>query len=231
MPEVTIASPDGPFSAYLAIPENGKGPGILVIQEIFGVNQDMRDHCDAMAAEGYFALCPDLYWRQEVGVQLTDKSKAEWEKAGQLYYAFDAHKAVEDLQIALTHLRAVQGCNGKVGSMGFCLGGLMAYLMASRTDSDCNVGYYGVGIEKKLGEAGNIRAPTLLHIAEQDQFVPNEIQNQIKLGLDNNSNVTIHSYPHMDHAFARHDGTHYDAANTKLARKRTMDAFETALKD
>lgn len=229
MPDVTINGPDGSFSAYLAEPASGSGPGILMIQEIFGVNQDMRDHCDAMAAQGYIALCPDLFWRLKPGVQLTDQTDAEWQQAAELYQALDPDKAVEDLKQALSHLRAMDGCSGKVGSMGFCLGGLLAYLMATRSDTDCNIGYYGVGIETRLGEADRITAPTLLHIAEEDKFVPPEVQRQLQDGLKDHPAVTLFSYAGMDHAFARHNGTHFDAEAAALAEGRSRDLLRASL--
>jgi carboxymethylenebutenolidase len=118
MPDITINCPDGRFSAYLAAPSSGTGAGILVIQEIFGVNKDMRDHCDQLAAEGYFALCPDIFWRQEPGVQITDQSEEEWAKAFELYQGFDVDKGVEDLKTSLAHLRGVDGCTGKASTNG-----------------------------------------------------------------------------------------------------------------
>jgi len=229
MPNIKVHSPDGEFSAYLAVPENQTGPGILMIQEIFGVNQDMRDHCDAMAKQGYFALCPDLYWRLKPGIQLTDQSNEEWKQAAELYQALDVDKAVEDLQVCLSFLRSTDGCTGKIGSIGFCLGGLLAYLMATRTSSDCNIGYYGVGIEAKLEEAVNINKPIMLHIAEEDQFVPKNAQQKIKSGLIDNPNITVHSYPDMNHAFARHKGTHYDAEAAILANQRSAELLSANL--
>ncbi|MCR9241482.1 MAG: dienelactone hydrolase family protein [Rhodobiaceae bacterium] len=230
MPNITIKSADGEFSAYLAVPKAKSGPGILAIQEIFGVNQDMRDHCDAWAERGYFALCPDLYWRQEPGVELTDQTDEEWQKAATLYYAVDVDKAVEDLQTSLATIRDMDGCTGKVGTMGFCLGGLLTYLMATRSTSDCNVGYYGVGIDEKLEEASNISKPTMLHIAEEDRFVNKEAQTMIKDGLKDIPLVTIHSYADQEHAFARHKGTHYDADAAQLANDRTVAMFDKHLR-
>lgn len=115
------------------------------------------------------------------------------------------------------------GCTGKVGSVGYCLGGKLAYLMATRSDTDCSVGYYGVGIEGALGEAANLRKPLLLHIAEKDQFVPPEAQAQVKEALGDNPLVTLHSYPGVDHAFARVGGEHYDQAGAELANRRAAE--------
>jgi carboxymethylenebutenolidase len=230
MSEVTIRAADGGrFSGYLATPKSGNGPGILVIQEIFGVNKVMRDLTDGFAAQGYVALCPDLFWRQEPGIQITDKTEAEWARAFQLYQGFDEAKGADDLKATLAHLRALPACTGKAGSVGYCLGGKLAYLMATRSDADCNVGYYGVGIDKALDEASKITRPLMLHIAEKDQFCPPEAQAQIKATLGKNPKVTIHSYPDLDHAFARPGGEHYDKAAAETANKRTAEFFKQHL--
>lgn len=229
MPDITIQCPDGSFSAYLASPASGTGPGILVIQEIFGVNKDMRDHCDRLAADGYFALCPDIFWRQEPGVQITDQSEEEWAKAFELYNGFDVDKGVDDLKVALAALRKVDGCTGKAGTVGFCLGGLLAYIMATDSDADCNVAYYGVGIDGRLDDAKRISAPTLLHIAEEDGFVSKEAQAAIKQGLAGNPHVAIHSYPGVDHAFARNNGVNYNKEAAELAGQRTAACFKENL--
>lgn len=230
MPDITIQCPDGSFGAYLASPASGKGPGILVIQEIFGVNKDMRDHCDRLAADGYFALCPDIFWRQEPGIQITDQSEAEWAKAFELYKGFDVAKGVDDLKVSLAHLRTVDGCTGKTGTVGFCLGGLLAYIMATDSDADCNVAYYGVGIDERLDDAARITAPTLLHIAEEDGFVPKEAQAKIKTALAGHPHVTIHSYPGVDHAFARNNGVNYNKEAAKQAEARTAACFAANLR-
>jgi len=230
MPDITINCPDGTFDAYLARPKSGKGPGILVIQEIFGVNKDMRDHCDRLAADGYFALCPDIFWRQEPGIQITDQSEEEWAKAFELYKGFDVAKGVDDLKVALAHLRKVDGCTGKAGTVGFCLGGLLAYIMATDSDADCNVAYYGVGIDERLDDAQRITAPTLLHIAEEDGFVPKEAQAKIKAALKEHSHVTIHSYSGVDHAFARNKGVNYNKKAADQAEARTAACFAANLR-
>jgi carboxymethylenebutenolidase len=230
MAEATIRAADGgSFSGYLAVPASGKGPGVLLIQEIFGVNKVMRDLADGFAAQGCTVLCPDLFWRQEPGIQISDKTEAEWARAFQLYQGFDEAKGVDDLKATLAHLRELPSCTGKVGSVGYCLGGKLAYLMATRSDADCNVGYYGVGIEKALDEATRIRKPLMLHIAEKDQFCPPEAQAQIKATLGKNPLVTLHSYAGMDHAFARVGGQHYDKAAADTANRRTAEFFKTHL--
>ena len=227
--QVRIKGPDGEFGGYLASPASGRGPGVVVIQEIFGINQVMRTVADDLAARGFFALAPDLFWRLEPGIELTDKTDAEWKRAFDLMGRFDQDKGVTDIQATLGYLRQLQGCTGKVGAVGYCLGGLMAYLTAARTDSDASVGYYGVNIQEKLGEASRIKKPLMLHIAGKDQFVPPEAQKKVIDGLKGNAHVTIHLYPEMDHAFARPGGQHYDKANAELANTRTATFFRQHL--
>ena len=230
MPDIQLKANDGgSFSGYLATPKSGKGPGIVVIQEIFGVNEVMRKISDEFAAQGYAALCPDLFWRQQPGIQITDKTEAEWARAFELFKGFDQAKGVDDLKATLAALRKHPACTGKVGAVGYCLGGRLAYLMSTRTDVDASVGFYGVGIEGLLDEAKSIKKPLMLHIAEEDKFVPKDAQRQVKDALGKNPSVTIHSYPGVDHAFARVGGEHYDAAAAKLANDRTAAFFRTHL--
>src|SRR5882762_2120699 len=143
----------GEFDGYLALPAAGFGPGIVVLQEIFGVNAFMRSVADWYSARGFVALCPDLFWRQEPGVQLTDQSEAEWQKAFALYKGLDEAKAVDDSAAAVEFLRRHPAGAGRVGAVGYCLGRNLAYLLAVRYELDCSVGYYGVSIEKPLNEA------------------------------------------------------------------------------
>jgi carboxymethylenebutenolidase len=213
------------FDAYLALPASGYGPGIVVLQEIFGVNDYMRQVCDWYAAHGFVAICPDLFWRQEPGIVLTDQSEAEWQRAFQLYQGLDFAKAVEDSAAAAESLRKHPACTGRVGAVGFCLGGNLAWLLAVRFKPDCAVGYYGVGIEKTLNEARGLSSPLMLHIAGKDQYCPPDAQKQIHATLDANSLVTTHDYPEQDHAFGRPGGAHYDAAAAELANLRTVEFF------
>ena len=223
MPDITINGRDGDFSAYLSVPPGGSGPGLLVIQEIFGVNASMRQMCDDFAAQGLVALCPDIFWRQEPGIQITDKTEAEWQRAFELFQGFDVDKGIDDLNDTLLALRSLKSCTGKAGTVGYCLGGKLAFLMATRSDADCNVGYYGVGLDELLGEAGNISHPTMLHIAEEDEFCPKEAQAKVGAALGGNPLVTIHSYPGMPHAFARVDGVHYHEREATEANARTYE--------
>ena len=229
MPDITINGRAGDFSAYLSLPASGSGPGLLVIQEIFGVNASMRRMCDDYAAQGMVALCPDIFWRQEPGIQITDKTDEEWQKAFQLFQGFDVDKGIEDLKDALAALRGLEACSGKAGSVGYCLGGKLAFLMATRSDADCNVGYYGVGLDELLGEAGRIAHPTILHVAEADEYCPTETQQKINATFADTPLVTVYSYPGMPHAFARVDGIHYHADEAGLANGRTYDFLKQNL--
>ncbi len=226
--EITIKADDGgEFMGYLATPESGSGPGVVVIQEIFGVNDVMRGITDGFAEAGYIALCPDIFWRQEPGIQLTDQSEEEWARAFELFNGFDLDKGVQDLDSTIETLRGLDGCSGKVGTVGFCLGGRLTYLTATRTKADAAVGYYGVMLTEHLDE--NINAPLILHVATEDEFVPKEQQAEVHAALDGNDMVTIHDYVGQDHAFARVGGKHYDQASADLARGRTFDHFKAHL--
>ncbi|MEO8114011.1 MAG: dienelactone hydrolase family protein [Phenylobacterium sp.] len=225
----TITTKDGSFSAYVARPARSPAPAVVVIQEIFGVNAVMRGVTDSLAAEGYLAICPDLFWRIEPGIDITDQSPAEWKRAFELFNAFDVDAGVKDIGAALGHIRKDAGCNGKVGAVGFCLGGLLAFLTATRTDADASVSYYGVGIDGRVAEAEKLTKPLLMHIAEKDQFVPPQAQAVILQALKNHPLIEIHTYPGCDHAFARLGGEHYDEAAAKLANGRTQAFFKKQL--
>ncbi len=230
--EIEITVKDGSFKAYMAAPKiiHGQLPAIIVIQEIFGVNKDMREKCDELAAEGFLAISPDLFWRMEPGVQLTDKSEAEWAKAFDLMTRFDLDKGVEDLKATLDYMRSVKQCNGVVGNIGYCLGGKLAFLMSTRTTTDASVCYYGVGLDELVVEAGKIQKPVMLHVAEEDKFVSKEAQDQIKQGLQDTPLATVYSYAGVNHAFARMQGEHYDAPAATLANKRTKAFLKEHLK-
>ena len=233
MPDITIDAADGSgsFSAYCATPASGSGPGVVVLQEIFGVNQVMRDICDSLAADGYIAVAPDLFWRIEPGVQLTDGSQEEWDKAFELMNAFlpDFEKGVGDIGATIAHIRAMDGCTGKVGAVGYCLGGSLAYATACFTDADACSGYYPVQIEESLELSSGIKNPLILHVAELDGFCPPEAQQKIKDALGSNEHVTVHSYPGVDHAFARIGGANFNADAAAMANGRTAELFKSAL--
>jgi carboxymethylenebutenolidase len=221
----TINTKDGTFGAYVARPSRSPAPAVVVIQEIFGVNQVMRDIADGLAGQGYLAICPDLFWRIEPGIDITDKSEAEWKRAFELFNAFDVDAGVEDIAATIDHIRRDPGCDGKVGAVGFCLGGQLAFLTAARTGVDASVAYYGVGLENRVGEAEKLTRPLLMHIAEEDQFVPKPAQAVIVQALKDHPNIELYTYPGCDHAFARPGGEHYDEAAARLAGGRTLQFF------
>lgn len=225
-----IKTPDGAFSAYVAKPAQTPAPAIVVLQEIFGVNQVMRDICDDYAAQGYLAICPDLFWRIEPGVDITDQSEAEWKKAFELMNAFDPDQGVRDIRAVIDTIRSHEDCSGKVGAVGYCLGGLLAFTTSTRTDADASVAYYGVGIEQRTGEAERLAHPLMMHIAEEDQFVPKAAQELIIGALKNHPQIEIHTYPGCDHAFARKGGEHYNAQAAEAANQRTADFFKANLR-
>lgn len=220
--EVKALDGSGSFGGYLARPRGGNGPGVVVIQEIFGVNAGIREMCDEWARQGYVAFAPDLFWRIEPGIELTDKSEAEWQRAFDLYGKFDVDKGIADIEASIRAVRTQS--NGKVGVVGYCLGGLLAYLTATRTDSDATVSYYGVGIQDRLNESHAIARPLLMHIAKQDKFVPPEAQATIHEQLAGNAHVTLHDYD-ADHAFARVDGASRVESCAQEANARTEAFF------
>lgn len=229
--EITITAKDGgSFMGYLARPAGGgKAPGIVVMQEIFGVNAVMREITDWYASQGFLALCPDLFWRIQPGIQITDKTEAEWKQAFGLFQKFDIDKGVEDVAATIDALRGMEECSGKVGATGYCLGGRLAYHAATRTSADAAVGYYGVGIQDHLDEARHMTTPLMLHVASKDQFVPPEAQQKIKDGLKMNHATIIYEYPEQDHAFARMGGAHYDKGAAEMANNRTIAFFKDSL--
>jgi carboxymethylenebutenolidase len=225
----TITTPDGAFSAYVARPAATSAPAVVVIQEIFGVNAVMRAVADELAAEGFLAICPDLFWRIEPGIDITDKTEAEWKQAFALFNALDVDLGVSDIAATIAAIRQDPGCSGKVGAVGYCLGGLLSFLTATRTDTDASVGYYGVNLQKYLGEAEKLAHPLVLHVAAEDGFTPPEARDLLIAGLENHPNVILHVYAGRDHAFARKGGEHYDAKDANLADARTIAFFKSNL--
>ena len=197
----------------------------MLAQEIFGVNQTMRDVADYYAEEGYVVLVPDLFWRQEPGIEL-GYTPENWQRAFGFYQGFDEAKGVDDLQASITALRAHERVSSNVGVLGFCLGGKLAYLAACRTDTDVAVAYYGVGIEKALDEAKNIKSRLVVHIAEKDQFCPPDAQALIHKELTSRKGVEVYVYHGVDHAFARAGGDHFHKPSALMAHQRSIAALK-----
>jgi carboxymethylenebutenolidase len=224
---VTIKAFDGgEFDAHIALPATGFGPGIVVLQEIFGVNQFMRDVC------AWYALMDSLPSlrissgdRNAAWTCHRTKLKPNGRRRSNCIRDLMKQRRSKTPQPRVEWLRKHPACNGRVGAVGFCLGGNLAWLLSVRFTPDCAVGYYGVSIEKSLNEAGNLKSPLMLHIAGQDKYCPPEAQAQIHAALDANPLVTIHDYPEQDHAFGRTGGEHYDASAAELADLRTLEFF------
>ncbi|WP_379922985.1 dienelactone hydrolase family protein [Erythrobacter sp. R86502] len=226
----TISTLDGDatFGAYVAKPEGTPRAAILVIQEIFGVNPGIRQKCDKFAADGYLAIAPDLFWRLEPGITLDPDVEREFQTALDLMNRFDQDAGIRDIEATIHHIRQTHGVT-KVGCVGYCLGGRLAYMTAARTDIDASVGYYGVGIDGLLGEKHAIAHPLMLHIPTADGFVSRETQAAMHEGLDDHPKVTLHDYEGLDHGFATEMGKRRDDAAATLADSRTAAFFEAHL--
>ena len=212
------------FSGYLARPDREATTAILVIQEIFGVNAGIRQKCDNFAAQGYLAIAPDLFWRLERGVELDPDVQEEFDRGLELMGKFDQDLGIRDIQATIDFLRDEIGAE-KVGCVGYCLGGRLAYMTAARTNIDATVGYYAVGIDELLHEKEAISNPLMLHIAGDDGFVDDETQKKMHEGLDDHPRTTLFDYPGMNHGFATESGSRRNEENAALAEGRTAAFF------
>lgn len=226
---ITVEIQDGSFQTYVVFPDVLPAPTIVVIQEILGVNADIRDTCHELALQGYIAVSPDLFWRLEPGVDLSDQSEAEWQKGVALYTAFDYDAGVADIAATIETARSLPGANGKIGLLGYCLGGLMTFITTARKGADASVVYYGGNTEKYLDEATDIKNPLLIHLGEEDEYISKEAQAAIIAALKDNAAAQVFTYPGRRHAFARHRGKHYDKDAAALANGRTADFFQLHL--
>jgi carboxymethylenebutenolidase len=221
---ITVKGQGAAFSAYIARPQNAPASAVVVLQELFGVNADIRKHCDELAEQGYLAVAPDLYWRQELGVDLNVTSEADWQHGLRLYSAYDRDAGVKDIKDTIDAVRNLPECNGKVALLGYCLGALMVFMTAVRHDGiDAAVWYHGADTDKYLGDVDGLHAPILMHLAEEDEFISKAAQTEIKTTLARKPNATVYSYPGQSHAFSRHNGKHYNVAAAHLANGRTGD--------
>ncbi|MCE3553627.1 dienelactone hydrolase family protein [Pseudonocardia sp. RS11V-5] len=203
-----VPAPDGgEFDAYLALPGSGRGPGVLVFQEIFGINDNIRGICDRLAGEGYVALAPDMFWRLEPRFERKDES-ALAECMG-MVQRLDFAAAVGDITAAFAHLRAMPESTGKVGAIGFCLGGTLTWLCATtaRVDGagiDAAVPYYGSGIHDMLDRADDLECPTLFHYGDRDPFIPQEQIEKVEAAAGGKPQVEVRHYD-AGHAFSNWD--------------------------
>lgn len=217
----------GVTGGYLALPDGDAVGSVIAIMEIWGVNDTMRQHAHDFAAAGFSCLVPDLFGRQEPGVELSDRNEDDIRKAFDLYYGFDYDIGVHDVEDAADYLRARDGL--KVGAVGYCLGGKLCYLMCCRTEINCAVAYYGTYIEHNIREVANLHRPFVLHMAMKDRWVQKEVNDLLERNLRPNPLVTIYQYPEADHAFARVGGIPYRAGDADLAMHRTLDFFNLHL--
>jgi carboxymethylenebutenolidase len=235
MSTIQIAATDGTgsFAAYHAQATGPHAKGdvgaVVLIQEIFGVSASLRQIADEVAALGYHVLAPDLFWRQEPGVDLSDKTKAEWDKAFALLGGFDQAKGIEDLKATLAAARALPGTNGKAATMGYCLGGRLAVMMATRSDADLNISYYGVGLDGLVPEFSHITKPLLVHVADNDTFFGPDARKTFLDATQNHALIETHVYPNADHAFARAGGTHWDTRSAWIANGLSAAALAAAI--
>jgi len=227
---ITIKGRDGAFGAYVARPKVSPAPAVVVLQELFGVNADIRKTCDEIAEQGFLAVAPDLFWRQEPGVDLTVTSEADWQHGLRLYQAYDRDAGARDVKDTANAVAKLPECTGKVAVLGYCLGGLMTFLTAARYGVEAAVVYHGGDTEKYLGEVNGLNAPLLVHLAEEDEFISKPAQAEIKAALAGKPNATVYSYPGQRHAFSRHNGAHYNAAAAALANGRTSEFLHQQLR-
>lgn len=227
---LTIQVADGSFNCYVARPANvASAPVIVVLQEIFGVNAGIRGIADSYAAKGYIAVAPDLFWRADPGLDMSEDQPGDWARGFALYSAYNFDGGVGDIAAVVTAARTLDGASGKVGVTGYCLGGLMTFLTAARADADAFVAYYGGGTEKYAAEARHVGKPLLYHLAEEDEYIGKDAQATIKAAFSGNPRIALHSYPGCNHAFARPGGNHYDTAAATLANARTDTFFKQHL--
>src|SRR5580692_6354559 len=227
---ITVEGHDGAFAAYVARPKTLPVPAVVVLHEVFGVNADIRKTCDELAEQGFIAVAPDLFWRQEPGVDLSVTSEPDWQHGLRLYQAYDRDAGARDVKDTANVVAKLPECAGKVAVLGYCLGALMVFLTAVRHGVDAAVAYHGGDTEKYLGEIDGLHAPMLMHLAEEDEFISKAAQADIKAALAKKSNATVYSYPGQNHAFARHNGTHYNAAAAALANGRTSEFLNHQLR-
>lgn len=220
---------DGVMGGYLAVPDGPPKGAIVAIMEIWGVNDTMRTHAHEFAEAGFVCFVPDLFWRQEPGVELSDRNPEDVKKAFDLYYDFDYDLGVRDMEDTVKHIATLPECNGRVGAVGYCLGGKLCYLLCCRTDIDCAVAYYGTYIEHNIREAGNLHRPFMLHMAMKDRWVQAEVNELLERRLSANPLVEIHKYPGADHAFARHGGRTYSKPEADRALALSVAFFKRHL--
>ncbi len=232
MSSLTIQASDGTgsFAAHVALPKTTPAGAVVLIQEIFGVNDSLQRTAAFVADLGFIVLVPDLFWRIEPGITLTDQTPEEFNQAIALMQKFDRAKGIEDLRATLAVARTHPGANGRAGTMGYCLGGLLAMQMAIQSDADVNIAYYGVGLDAFAGDLAKISKPLLLHIAENDAYFTAEARARLLEAASGHPHIASYVYPGADHAFARVNGVHWHGLSATIANGRSAEALAAALK-
>lgn len=217
------------FDAYVSTSAAGPKPGLIICTEAFGVNPHMRSVADGFARHGYLVVVPDLLWRIEPGMEIA-YNEAGLKRGSEIAAVFDKDRGAEDVQRTLGHVRELHDCNGKVGVLGFCIGGAVSYLAAARSDLDACISYYGKGIEDYLNEAAHIACPTVLHYGCADRFIPPSVIARVRTTLAPKKNIEVFDYPGVDHGFNSEDRRAYNPAIAQLAMERTLKALNQGLK-
>jgi carboxymethylenebutenolidase len=216
------------FTGYLALPDASKAPGIILIQEIFGVNSHIRQVADLYAAAGYVVLAPDVFWRAEPHVEL-GYTPDDIQKGIALVSKSDNEQLVGDMIDAVQVLRKHPNCSGKVAAVGYCMGGYLSYRLATKGAVDAAVCYYGGRIDQALDEAKNLHCPIMMHFGEKDSHIPAESVAKIRDALKGKEQVEILVYPGADHGFNCDQRPSYDRQSAMLAFGRSMIMLHTAL--
>jgi carboxymethylenebutenolidase len=220
----TINAPDGEsFDAHLVLPDSGSGPGLLVLQEIFGVNEYIREVCDRLAGLGYVAMAPDVFWRIERNVSLGGDEDA-LQKAYGYIGQYDWQKGIPDLVAALQHLRGLPETGGRAGALGFCFGGVTSFALGCVSDPDVVVSYYGSGVPDWIGNADSLSCPTILHFGSKDAFIPGEKIASVREWADPRPHVEFHEYD-AGHAFDNHTSAIFSEPNAAAQAWEKTKAF------
>jgi carboxymethylenebutenolidase len=215
------------YEAFVAAPEGGPKPAVLILSEMFGLNGPMRDLARHYAARGHCAMVPDLFWRTETpgGLGYDEKGFAlAWARIKD----FDIDACAHDMRRAAEALRREPSCNGKVAALGFCMGGRLAFVAAARSGVDAAIGLYGLNVSKHLAEVPAITVPTHLHYGDKDQHVPLPEVEAVAQGVAANRNIKVWRYPEAGHSFFNKVRPTYDAAAAALAAER-IDAVLAAV--
>lgn len=208
------------FEGYLALPPTGRGPGLVLWQEIFGVNAHIRAVARQYALDGFVVLAPDIFWRQAPRVDL-GYDGADRERAFSLMQGYASEQARSDIGAAVQALRQRPEVSGGVGSIGYCMGGRLAYLSAATAGVDAAVAYYGGGIHAQLDLAAGIGCPVQFHYAERDDHIPLDAVERVRQAMQGKQ-AEVHVYPGAQHGFNCWARASYDAASAALAHGRAL---------